>query len=75
MGSKISFPYLGSNGRGETREKNPIHLRYPIHIRGWFKNGSSGTGYDKIKYEIKAIDTVIDRLNRGIYPRRSWRII
>lgn len=37
--------------------------------------GSSGTGYDKIQYEVNAIDTVIGRLDEGVYPRKSWRII
>ena len=56
-------------------EKDSVLRKYPKPIRECFTNGSSGTGYDKIQYEINAIDTVISRLDEGVYPRRSWRII
>lgn len=57
------------------RERDSVLRKYPKPIRECFTNGLSGTGYDKIQYEIDAIDTVISRLDDGVYPRRSWRII
>ena len=54
-------------------EKASISQAFPDPAKSLAVNASNGTGYDKIQYEIKAIDTVISRLQQGEYPKKSWR--